>query len=102
MTSLNRMMIPLVQMLPRPVVKRFAWRYIAGENLEEAIPAVKSLNRIGLMATLDVLGENVSTREASLNAAAQCELVLHSIAREHLDANLSIKLSQFGLKMDEA
>jgi proline dehydrogenase len=102
MNPLNRMMVPVLQMLPRSIVKRFAWRYIAGEKIEDAVRVVKSLNLISLMATLDVLGENVSTKEASLKAAAEYEEVLHRIDRERLNVNLSIKLSQFGLKMDEA
>jgi proline dehydrogenase len=50
---------------------------------------------------MDVLGENVSDREASLTAVKACEDVLHAIYENHLDANLSIKLTQFGLKIDE-
>jgi proline dehydrogenase len=53
-----------------------------------------------MMATLDVLGENVSTREESLAAVRECEEVLHSIHQHHLGANLSMKLTQFGLKID--
>ena len=102
MNPLNRVMIPFVEMLPKPVVRRFAWRYIAGETLEDAVRVVKDLNRKRLMATLDVLGENVSSEEASLKAAAQSEQVLHSINRERLDANVSIKPSQFGIKIDAA
>jgi proline dehydrogenase len=54
-----------------------------------------------MMGTMDVLGENVSTREESLGAVGECEEVLHSIHKHHLGANLSIKLTQFGLKIDE-
>jgi proline dehydrogenase len=54
-----------------------------------------------MIGTMDVLGENISTREESLAAVRECEEVLHSINRNHLDANLSIKLTQFGLKIDE-
>jgi len=54
-----------------------------------------------MMATMDVLGENVSTRGESLAAVRECEEVLHCIDQNHLDANLSIKLTQFGLKIDE-
>jgi len=50
---------------------------------------------------MDVLGENVSTREESLRAVRECEEVLHSINAHHLVANLSIKLTQFGLKIDK-
>jgi proline dehydrogenase len=83
------------------VVRRFAMRYIAGEELDDAIRVVRALNSKKMMGTIDVLGENVSTREESLKAAREGEEVLHSINKNQIDTNLSIKLTQFGLKIDE-
>jgi proline dehydrogenase len=97
----NQLILSFIQLLPKPLVKRFATRYIAGEALDDAVRVVKSLNSKQLMATMDVLGENVSTREESLRAVGGCEEVLHSINKHRLGANLSIKLTQFGLKIDE-
>jgi len=96
----NQFILSVIELLPNPLVKRFAMRYIAGETLDDAVRVVKNLNSKKLMATLDVLGENVSTREESLKAAGECEEVLHSINKHDLGANLSIKLTQFGLKID--
>jgi proline dehydrogenase len=76
-------------------------RYIAGEKLDDAVRVVKGIHSKQMMGTMDVLGENVSTREESLGAVGECEEVLHSIHIHHLGANLSIKLTQFGLKIDE-
>jgi proline dehydrogenase len=76
-------------------------RYIAGEELDDAVHVVRALNSKKMMGTIDVLGENVSTREESLAAVRECEEVLYSINRNQIDANLSIKLTQFGLKIDE-
>jgi proline dehydrogenase len=101
MNLVNRLILSLIQSLPKPVVKRFAMRYIAGEELDDAVRVVRVLNSKKMMGTIDVLGENVTTREESLAAVRECEAVLHSINKNHLDANLSIKLSQFGLKIDE-
>jgi len=101
MNPVNQLILSATQLLPRSVVKRFAMRYIAGEKLDDAVRVVRAINLKGMMATMDVLGENVSTREESLAAVRECEEVLHSIQKNHLDANLSIKLTQFGLKMDE-
>jgi proline dehydrogenase len=53
------------------------------------------------MGTVDVLGENVLTEQESLRAVKACEEVLRAIYENHLDANLSIKLTQFGLKIDQ-
>jgi len=101
MNLANQFILSVIQLLPKPLVKRFAMRYIAGEGLDDAVRVVKNINSKQMMATMDVLGENVSTREEPLRAVRECEGVLHSINKHHLDANLSIKLTQFGLKIDE-
>lgn len=97
----NQLIVSMIQLLPKSLVKRFAMRYIAGEKLEDAVRVVRTLNSENMMATVDVLGENVSTKEESLMAVKACEQVLHSINENHLNANLSIKLTQFGLKIEE-
>jgi len=101
MNLANQFILSAIQLLPKPLVKRFAMRYIAGEELDDALRVVKGINSKQMMGTMDVLGENVSTREESLAAVRECEEVLHSINKHHLGANLSIKLTQFGLKIDE-
>jgi proline dehydrogenase len=101
MNLANQFILSAIQLLPKPLVKRFAMRYIAGEKLDDAIRVVRAVNSKHMMGTMDVLGENVSTREGSLAAVRECEEVLHSINKNCLDANLSIKLTQFGLKIDE-
>ena len=101
MNLANQFILSAIQLLPKPLVKRFAMRYIAGEELDDAVRVVKGINSKQMMGTMDVLGENVSTREGSLGAVRECEEVLHSINKHHLGTNLSIKLTQFGLKIDE-
>ena len=101
MNLANQFILSAIQLLPKPLVKRFAMRYIAGEGLDDAVRLVRAIHSNQMIGTMDVLGENISTREESLAAVRECEEVLHSINRNHLDANLSIKLTQFGLKIDE-
>jgi proline dehydrogenase len=101
MNLVNQLIVFVIQLLPKRLVKRFAMRYIAGEKLDDAIRVMKFLNLKNIMGTLDVLGENVSMKEESLQATQAGEEVLHSINENHLNANLSIKLTQFGLKIDE-
>jgi proline dehydrogenase len=101
MNLVNQLMVLVIQFLPQRLVKRFAMRYIAGEKLDDAIRVVKFLNSKNMVGTLDVLGENVLMKEESILAARAGEEVLHSINENHLNANLSIKLTQFGLKIDE-
>jgi proline dehydrogenase len=101
MNLVNQLIVFVIQLLPKRLVKRFAMRYIAGEKLDDAIRVMKFLNLKNIIGTLDVLGENVSMKEESLLATQAGEEVLHSINENHLNANLSIKLTQFGLKIDE-
>jgi proline dehydrogenase len=101
MNLANQLILSIIRLLPRPVVRRFAMRYIAGEQLDDTVRVVRALNSKKIMGTIDVLGENVSTREESSTAIRECEEVLHSINKNRIDANLSIKLTQFGLKIDE-
>ena len=101
MNLVNQLIVFVIQLLPKRLVKRFAMRYIAGERLDDAIRVMKFLNLKSIMGTLDVLGENVLMKEESLLATQVGEEVLHSINENHLKANLSIKLTQFGLKIDE-
>ncbi len=101
MNLVNQLILSVIQLLPRSVVRRFAMRYIAGERPDDAVRVVREINLKKMTGTIDVLGENVTTREESRAAVGECEEVLHSIHQNHLDANLSIKLTQFGLKMDE-
>jgi proline dehydrogenase len=101
MNLVNQLIVFVIQLLPKRLVKRFAMRYIAGERLDDAIRVMKFLNLKNIMGTLDVLGENVLMKEESLLATQVGEEVLHSINENHLKANLSIKLTQFGLKIDE-
>ena len=79
MNLANQFILSAIKLLPKPLVKRFAMRYIAGEKLDDAIRVARAVNSKHMMGTMDVLGENVSTREGSLAAVRECEEVLHSI-----------------------
>jgi proline dehydrogenase len=89
--------LPLV---PKPIVRRVSRRYIAGDTLAEAVATVRELNAGGFMATLDVLGESVTDRSLVDVAARDYDAALRTIVAERLDSNLSIKPTQFGLKLD--
>jgi proline dehydrogenase len=75
-------------------------RYIAGPTLDDARATIAGLNAEGKMATIDVLGEEV-TRPAEAEAIASAyHAALEAIAGEHLDANVSVKLTALGLEID--
>lgn len=102
MHLLNKLVVAVIPAIPRPVIRYFAGRYIAGETLDDAIRAVRQLNGEGVCATLDVLGEDITNKEEAITSRNRSNEVLHAIAREKLDSNLSIKLTSLGLKLDKA
>lgn len=100
MGILNKLVVATLPAVPRPVVRYFAGRYIAGETLGDAVTCVRQLNSEGCCATLDVLGEDVTTKEEAVTSRNQSIEVLHAVQREKLDSNLSIKLTSLGLKLN--
>jgi len=96
----DRVIAATLPLVPRPVVRRFADRYMAGESLEEAVTAVRRLNDRGVMATIDVLGEFIRAPKEAEATATEYERVLDAIAAERLDANVSVKLSALGAEIE--
>ncbi len=82
-----------------PLAKRFASRFVAGETLDTAVQAVRDLNARGISASLDLLGESVRSPEEATAAADTAVAMLDRIAAENLNANISVKLTQFGLDL---
>lgn len=80
--------------------RRLSGRFVAGLTLGDALAAVQQLNRQGLAASLDPLGEHVATRAAAAQAAEQAIAILDAIAAVRADATLSLKLSQLGLDVN--
>jgi proline dehydrogenase len=101
MSVFNRLLVNTLPLVPRFIVGRVASRYVAGETLESALETVRRLNAGGAMATVDVLGEEVSEREKALAAVEEYNRVFAAIDRLRLDSNVSIKLTLLGLKIDE-
>jgi proline dehydrogenase len=97
MSFFNALIVRTLPFIPKPIVGYFAARYIAGEKLEDGIRVVRDFNEKGILATMDVLGEGVTSREESLEMRRQCEEVLHAIHRNNLRATLSLKPTQMGL-----
>jgi proline dehydrogenase len=101
MHLLNKLIVTTIPVIPRPIVRYFAGRYIAGEELSDAVSTAKSLNQNKMIVTMDVLGETISKKDEALDATQEAIDTLETISREKLDSNLSIKLSQLGLKLDK-
>jgi proline dehydrogenase len=98
----DRMIAATLPAVPRPVVRRIADRYIAGETLTDAMASVATLNGQGAMATIDVLGEFIRLPEEAEATATEYERALDAIAARRLDANISVKLSALGIEIDPA
>jgi proline dehydrogenase len=99
--AINNLIVSFVKALPKSVVFLFAKKYIAGEKLEDGVNAVKALNEKGICATMDVLGESITTRKEAEQAKDECLQVLDAIEENKLDSNLSIKPTQLGLIIDK-
>ena len=100
MAILDRAIVRLLPAVPRPVVERLAQRYIAGPELEDARETVRRLNAEGKMATIDVLGEEVTTADEAAAIERAYQEVFADIEHSGLDSNVSVKLTALGLKLD--
>jgi len=85
---------------------KFAWlaasRFVAGNTVDEAIRAVKELNARGIKATVDHLGESTTTSEEAIKATSDILELLDQIHTSQVCANVSVKLTQIGLALDES
>ena len=84
---------------------KFAWkaasRFVAGDTIQDALRIVHELNDKGINVTLDHLGESTTKIEEAVNATDNILELLDQIDRANIHANVSIKLTQIGLALDE-
>ena len=83
------------------VAQKLASRFVAGETVDEAIAALRDLNGSRLSASLDLLGESVLHAEEATRACQTYLDVLDRIHGAQANANVSVKLTQMGLDVDE-
>jgi len=81
--------------------RRVAMRFVAGETLDDAVAVVRRLNEAGFTASLDHLGEHVHERRLALQARDAYLACIDRIAADGLAANVSVKLTQLGLGLDD-
>ena len=91
--------VRLLPAVPRPVVRRISARYIAGEELDDALRVVRRLNDDGKLATIDVLGEEIAEPDEARAIAAAYRETFEAIERGRLDSNVSVKPTALGLKL---
>jgi proline dehydrogenase len=78
-----------------------ASRFVAGETIDTAIAAIRELNRNGIVATLDHLGEFVANAEEAKASADYCVRTLNAIHESGVKSGLSVKLTQLGLDISK-
>ncbi len=85
-----------------PLSRKVTRRFVAGETLDEAVATVKRVNAQGMLATLDFLGEAVTSAEESRVARDEYFRILDAIEKNQLNAYPSLKPTQMGLVIDPA
>lgn len=86
--------------LHQKTARRLARRFVAGEQLDEAIQVIRDLNGQAMSVTLDHLGESVESEDQAVRAANDYIAILDRIEREGVDSGISVKLTQIGLAID--
>jgi proline dehydrogenase len=82
-----------------PFARRAARRFVVGEQLDEALQAVRLLNSEKLAATLDLLGEDIGSPAEAEASTREVASILDGIQATGVDSNLSLKLTQLGLRI---
>src|ERR1035437_9964116 len=85
-----------------PLTRSVVARFVAGETLQAALPAIAELKREGLRTTVDVLGESVTSADHAAAAVDRYLVTIGALSERGLDANVSVKLTQMGLDIDLA
>jgi len=101
MTVFDKLVSFGIPMVPKFIVGKVASRYVAGESLQDAVRSISNLNADGAMATVDVLGEEVTEPARADSAVNQYLGLLDEIHDRKLDANISVKPTMLGLKIDD-
>jgi proline dehydrogenase len=82
--------------------RKMASRFVAGETIETALEAVRGLNAKGITASLDLLGESVTSEAEARETGRQYLQILDAIERNRLNANVSVKLTALGQDISDA
>jgi proline dehydrogenase len=81
--------------------QRVSHRFVAGTEITDAVRATQTVNRAGMSVSIDNLGENVTNPDEARHSAELYHQILDAIAADHLNANISLKLTHMGLDVDE-
>lgn len=102
MSALNNLVLATLPFVPRPIMRRLASRYIAGETLDEALAKLAELARRGHPGILDILGEGVTSEAAARDAMRGYKEAASRLAERALDAYVSVKPTHLALALRES
>lgn len=100
MSLFNTVVARTLPYIPKSIVGQVSKRYIAGTTLQDAVRVVQDLNARGMMATLDLLGEDIHDVAEAVATKDEWLKIVRAIHDQKLDSNVSLKLSQLGLRID--
>ncbi len=100
MNMINKAIASVIPHFPKKFIWIFSKKYIAGETIEDAIKASKSLNEHGVMVTVDLLGEFITNLQQADQNRDQYLHIIGAFQNAGIDGNYSIKPTSFGLLID--
>jgi proline dehydrogenase len=95
----DRAIVRMLPAVPRPLVQKLSERYIAGPELRDARETVRRVNAEGKLATIDVLGEEITNEAEAAAIVRAYQDVFADIEQCGLDSNVSVKLTGRGLNL---
>ncbi len=101
MKFFNRLIVGMMPIFPKSFIWLFSKRYVAGKSISDGLEKTRELNSIGCAATIDVLGEDITTMEEATLSREESIHVLEAIHTNNLDGSLSVKLTSLGLRIDK-
>jgi proline dehydrogenase len=99
---LDRLVLGALPYVPTSLMRRFSARYIAGEELSDALEKLAALASEGYPGIVDILGEHVKSAPEAREVLDDYKVAADSVAARKLDAYVSVKPTHFGLGLSEA
>jgi len=101
MGTFQRLAIASLPLLPRPIMRAVASRYIAGETMDEAMAELQSLGERGFRGIIDILGEDVKDEAEAREVLLEYSECARRIAERELESYVSVKPTHLGLRLSE-
>jgi proline dehydrogenase len=98
---INKMIAGMIPYMPKKLIWVFSKRYIAGTTIEDAIKASKKLNKDGIVVTIDLLGEFITSLDQAEKNKLEYLNIIETIEKEDINGNYSLKPTMFGLLIDK-